>query len=121
MQVEVKLNLPQEVHADLVRRAHREGRTLEELLTDRAVAPDTTLGGEETPTSALRGGVNTDASSSDKPSTTSVDDLGTRRAAYERLLATIEELPPLQTLKTDKELIYEYVDEKYGKGVADLP
>lgn len=97
MNIEVTIDISEETHARLEQRATAEGRTVREIASDQVAASV-----DETPAAPP---------AHEAPAKPTIAE---KRAALKRLRATIDRLPPLPADKTDKELLYEYIDEKYG-------
>ena len=127
MNIEVTIDVSEETHARLERQATAEGRTVREIVSDQVAG---SVG--ETPTVPPAQEASTEPSLAEKRAayerivqlretlTPPTDEapakptIAEKQAALKRLRATIDRLPPLPTDKTDKELLYDYIDEKYG-------
>ena len=127
MNIEVTIDVSEETHARLEQRATAEGRTVREIASDQvaesvgetATAPPA----HETPAKPMIAEKRAayervlqlrESRTPPVHEAPAKPTLAEKQAALKRLRATIEQLPPLPTDKTDKELLYEYIDEKYG-------
>ena len=100
MDVEVKVTLPEDLYRNLRERAVAAGRTVSDLVREAVAAPPSI-------NPQMRAGVNSTGRLDS-------DELERRRSAFEDLVKLIESTPPFVSEKTDNELIFEYIDEKYG-------
>ena len=100
MNVEVKVTLPEDLYRNVRERAVAAGRTVSDLVREALAAPPSI---NPTTRATTNGTGRLDP-----------DELERRRMAFEDLIKLIESTPPFESEKTDKELILEYIDEKYG-------
>ena len=111
MTVALEVNLPEDLYAELQSDAERLGRTVEEVLIERAGRGMSLGEGAAAPGRSIEVGQATDApppaSGPGAPAAAGI-------LSFEELTRLIESKPPFPSGKTDNELIGEYLDEKYG-------